>query len=127
MIVNKQGQVLLGLKKKGFHAGNWIFPGGGIEFGESVAECGIREVKEETTLDIEVKGMINVVAETAGEKHVVFLNLLAAGEGQPVVTEPEEVILWNWYHLNQLPGNITHSALKAIHAYNHVQAVIPVI
>jgi ADP-ribose pyrophosphatase YjhB (NUDIX family) len=32
------------------------FPGGGLEFGEGIADCLIREFKEETGLDIEVVG-----------------------------------------------------------------------
>lgn len=126
MIVNDKGQVLLGLKKKGFHARYWIFPGGQIEFGETVEECGIREVWEESTLNVKVKGLLDVASEIQNEKHVVFLHLLASGEGFPVVTEPEEVVEWRWFDTGTLPDKTTLSVLKAIHKYKQGQVVIPV-
>lgn len=32
--------------------GEWCIPGGGLELGETLAQCAVREVKEETGLDI---------------------------------------------------------------------------
>jgi len=125
MVVNDEGKVLLGLKKKGFNANSWIFPGGQMDFGETVAQCGRREVWEETALQVTIEGMIDVVSETQGEKHVVFINLLASGKGQPVVTEPKEMIEWNWFYQNELPDNTTFSVRKAIGKIKDGQPVIP--
>jgi len=36
----------------------WLFPGGGIEDSETEEECVIREMKEETNLEVRVKGLI---------------------------------------------------------------------
>jgi 8-oxo-dGTP pyrophosphatase MutT (NUDIX family) len=36
----------------------WVFPGGGIELGESEEECVIREMKEETNLDVAIVGLL---------------------------------------------------------------------
>ena len=38
----------------------WALPGGGMDLGESIVGCAVREVKEETGLDVEVTGLIGV-------------------------------------------------------------------
>lgn len=38
----------------------WGFPGGAIELGESAAEAAVREVREETGLDIEIVDLLGV-------------------------------------------------------------------
>ena len=51
ILTNAQGQVLLG-KRKGSHAPYWSIPGGHLEVGESFESAAIREVAEETGLQI---------------------------------------------------------------------------
>ncbi len=53
ILINKQHQVLLSDELiKGKHYTK--FPGGGLEFGEGIADCLIREFKEETDLNVEI-------------------------------------------------------------------------
>ena len=53
IFINNQNQVLLSNELiKGKHYTK--FPGGGLEFGEGIKDCLIREFKEETELDIEI-------------------------------------------------------------------------
>ena len=35
--------------------GAWVLPGGHIEVGESLEECAVREIKEETGIEIEIE------------------------------------------------------------------------
>jgi len=41
-------------------AGYWTLPGGGIEFGEHPADSAIREVKEETGLDVALVALAEI-------------------------------------------------------------------
>ena len=126
MVVNGQGDVLLGLKKKGFNANKWIFPGGRLDFGETVPACGQREVLEETNLQVNITGLIDIASETQGQKHCVFINLLATGEGQPEVTEPHEMIAWQWFDLKEIPKDTTSSVRNAVEKIKRGQTVSPI-
>ena len=41
--------------------GSWSLPGGAQKVGETVFEAALREVKEETGLDVEILGLVDVV------------------------------------------------------------------
>ena len=61
VVVWKDEKVLLIQRGKPPRAGSWSLPGGRQELGETTREAGRREVLEETGLDVEIKGLIDVV------------------------------------------------------------------
>jgi 8-oxo-dGTP diphosphatase len=62
-VIHRDGQVLIGKKVEGPHpvnlGGKWHFPGGRVELGETPAQAIIREMKEETGLNVEIKRMFD--------------------------------------------------------------------
>ncbi len=57
LVTNEKGEVLLAKRNQPENPlihNKWEFPGGGIEFGENPEEALIREMKEETGLDVEI-------------------------------------------------------------------------
>lgn len=57
----------------------WLLPGGGLEYGETIATCAVREIKEETDLDIEPEDLLFVVESIPpdGHRHVINFYLRA--------------------------------------------------
>jgi ADP-ribose pyrophosphatase YjhB (NUDIX family) len=72
----------------------WSIPGGAMDLGESIADAAVREVKEETGVDVEVVGMVgiytnprHVMAYDDGEVRqqfsVCFTTRLLSGQLRP--------------------------------------------
>ena len=62
VLVEREGTVLLGRRTGGYGAGRWGLPQGYVEHDEDFLTAAIREVKEETGLDVEIRSIINVVS-----------------------------------------------------------------
>ena len=59
-VIVQDGQVLIVKRKYEPLAGQWSLPGGGVELGETLEDSIVREMLEETGLDIEVGPVIEV-------------------------------------------------------------------
>ena len=100
IILNPDGHILIG-KREGSHAPYFSIPGGYLEPGESFETAAIREVKEETGLDIVnpvVVGVSNNLETWKAEGvHVVSVFLLAKEfSGTLTVMEPDKCSGWEW-------------------------------
>lgn len=99
----KGDHLLLGQRSD---SGDWQFPGGHLELGESVLECATREVSEETGLQISHAQHAGFTDEmfSVGEREYITLYVSAAyASGEPEIIEPEKCQCWQWFRCDQLP------------------------
>lgn len=61
IVENPEGEILLVQDRRG----GWVFPGGQVENGESLIEALVREVLEESGIEIEVSCLIGVYSNTS--------------------------------------------------------------
>ncbi|MER8188042.1 NUDIX domain-containing protein [Kitasatospora sp. NPDC094015] len=55
VVVGDDGRVLL---QRRTDNGMWALPGGKMEIGESLADCGVRETLEETGIQVDITGIV---------------------------------------------------------------------
>ncbi|WP_329578992.1 NUDIX domain-containing protein [Kitasatospora sp. NBC_01250] len=60
VVVDSDGRVLL---QRRADNGMWALPGGKMELGESLGDCGVREALEETGIHIEITGIVGTYTD----------------------------------------------------------------
>ena len=101
VVVWKDDKVLLIRRAKPPRSGQWSIPGGAQELGETVRDTALREVKEETGLDIAVTDFIEVVdfieRDDAGDVlyHYTLVDWSAEWrDGEAIPGDDVSEILW---------------------------------
>jgi 8-oxo-dGTP diphosphatase len=105
-MVWQHGRLLLGRRINARGENSWQFPGGHLEFGETVEACAVREVAEEAGIAIHNiihAGYTNDVFIEA-DRHFVTLFVSAQyNHGEVTVMEPDKCECWRWFDADELP------------------------
>ena len=119
IMIMKDGRVLLG-KRKGSHGeGEYAWPGGHLEYMESIEECARREVREETDMEIQnVRFMRLYNLKKYAPKHYIDIGVIADWKsGEPKIMEPDRIEGWTWYDLDNLPQPLFDTIPSYLEAY----------
>src|SRR3989338_8024492 len=133
VILEKDGKILLGMRHpdpdkadSAFRsAGEWCLPGGKLDWGESLEDGAIREVKEETGIVIKNPKVISVHNCRNEHAHFMTVGLVASEwEGEASVMEPDEIVQWEWFNLNDLPQPRYFPSFEVIENYLQIKFYI---
>ncbi|MFW6131723.1 MAG: NUDIX domain-containing protein [Candidatus Aminicenantaceae bacterium] len=82
----EQGIVLIKRKNPPF---GWALPGGFVDYGESLEAAAVREAKEETSLDIQLKKQFHTYSspERDPRQHTISTVFIAKAFGKPVARD----------------------------------------
>jgi mutator protein MutT len=112
LIVDGQGRLFL--SRRGPQAKNerglWEFPGGSVEFGETLAAALRREMKEEFGIDIAVGELLDVVDHILPEEGQHWVSptfICTIGSGTPAILEPKKCSEIGWFNLDEVPSELT--------------------
>ena len=109
VVVLKGGSVLLVRRGKPPRRGHWSLPGGRQRLGETVRAAALREVREETALEVEVTALLDVLDSMTRDEdgrlayHYTLVDFLAewrAGEARP----GDDVVEVAWADPRDLDG-----------------------
>lgn len=112
IILNDKNQVLL---QKRADVGLWGIPSGHVEIGETVADAAVREVKEETNLDVKVQKLIGVYSDPDSQVfdypngkvvHFITTCFLAEITGGTLVCNSDESLEIKFFGQENIPEDL---------------------
>ena len=112
IIINDKDEVLLVHHNKG----HWDFPKGHVEEGETEVETAIREVKEETNIDVEVLEEYRYSTQYSPKEDVIkeVIYFLAKNISDNRKAQLEEVSEVKWFSMEDAIDKITFDSSRDI-------------
>lgn len=105
--------------------GNYGFPKGHVEPGETEEETAIREIKEETNIDAKVDTNFRMVSTYSPAKGIVkdVVFFVATPISNEVIAQPEEIELAIWCDYYQARKTVNFRQNKSIlkHAFHYIR------
>jgi len=99
----------------------YAMPGGMSELGETIEETAIREIKEETGLDAEVIGLLNISSapELDPRWHVVVPHVImrVKGDQEPKANDDAKSAFWMKYDSDELLDSFTEMCKPTLKDY----------
>lgn len=119
VMIFKYGKVLMQKRKNHHGDGEYAFPGGHLEFGESFVDCVKRETMEEAGIKIRDVNFLYLANLTKYPgKHYVQIGMIANWEsGEPTLKEKNSGEEWGWYSLDKLPKPLFKTVSWYLKAY----------
>lgn len=103
IVFNKKRQVLL-VKRKDLRA--WAYPVGRVKKGETLEDGCIRELKEETGVNVSIKSLSGIYIRTIPSlKNVTFVYRCDYKNGK-LLKQEDEVLDLGWFDVESLPRPI---------------------
>jgi mutator protein MutT len=123
LVFNSEGKVLIAQRGHNANneAGKWDFPGGTVEFGETIQDTLIRELMEELGLEIEIRELLDVVNHIIPEEkqHWVSASYLAIHKsGEAKILETDKCTDFEWVYIRDInPEILTKSSMSNYRRY----------
>ena len=115
VIIIKESKILLGLRNPDKvkasselqGQGTWTMPGGKVEFMETLSDAAKRELEEETSLVAKKLDLLCISDDMTDTAHYVTVGFIVTEyEGEVKTMEPETILEWKWFDINNLPTNM---------------------
>lgn len=110
--------------KRGNEPHGYALPGGFVDEGEQVEAAAIREMKEETNLDIELQGLLGVYSAPDRDPrgHTMSTVFVGRARNPEALKAGDDAATAAWYSLEDLPEPIVFDHAKILADFGQVVA-----
>lgn len=121
VVVQHNGALLLGRRNIDPAKGQWSFFSGYMDRGEKVEEAAMREVKEETNLDVQLEQLIGIYSGH-DHQHVViaYRGSIFNDDITTMAADPEEVSELAFFTLEAIPPLAFPTDQQILHDLHHL-------
>lgn len=115
-IIINNNKILLLKRKLEPEIDSWCYPGGRLEFGETLEDAVIREIKEEVNLKVIILKYIgygNQITENYHWVNHTFITQVINGVEKNIDTAAHSDM--QWFDINDLPENLMYVTKQTIH------------
>ena len=115
VMVLKEGKILLGLRNPDKEKASSELQ---VEFMEKLVAAAKRELEEETSLKTTKLDLLCISDDMTDTAHYVTVGFIVREyTGEVKTMEPETILEWKWFDLNDLPTNLYNPSKKCIEKY----------
>lgn len=119
VLIEKHDSLLLVKRDIKPHVGRWSFPSGFVDRGEKVEDAAVREVWEETGLDVQIGPLIGLYSHA--EDPVVLAVYIAISKRSEPIAGPETQAVC-WFPTNKLPSLPFHHDARILADWRSIKA-----
>lgn len=121
VVRDRRGRILLVRRGHDPQAGRWSVPGGRVEPGETFREAAIREVREETGVEVVITAELGVISIEAGDGIVYDVHDFAGTPTEQDVAASDDAAEAGWFTVEEMTRMpLTTDLLQTLQEYGVV-------
>lgn len=116
VVVRKEDRILLVKRAFNPFQGLWMLPAGFVDAGEDPEWAAVREVREETNLEVEISGLVMVLSGQEYDKgaHIIIVYRAEVVDGE--LSAGDDAAQAEYFHLEELPPLAFESSREILSA-----------
>ena len=112
-VIKKDNKILMVQEANEKYYGQWNFPAGHVDEGESIMEGAIREVKEETGCDVKLTGLLPIKTVYQNDIPTLIVEFTAEIINEDIKFDKNEILDVKWIDIEDIK-NMDKNTLRAL-------------
>jgi len=117
-VIAEIGNQIVLIERKNFPFG-WAIPGGFVDFGETVEQAAVRELREETSLDVELRALLGVYSRPDRDPRGQTVTLVYIGRANGVPSASDDAKKVGLFDPDSPPSPLAFDHTEILADYRH--------